>query len=240
MNGSSTIAPKTRRTEELRPEQSFIVWILSRLDIKSDLLSSLLSNLLSSLLSVLGAPWGTPCTGSVRVVSGLWSGSVRVMSESGWLDSVAMFTIVFSRLLTPSQNRLINVAAFGTPAIENLRSTSLTPRRITPPSVFANELYDSHKESGNPPDASLHSVWTTSPCLTSRSICFAVSFTKMSIPHSPAGFKREMRCWESARGGGAGTPRRGVPPIRPRQARPLPLVVVRLLSFSSREEITRG
>ena len=95
MNGSSTIAPKTRRTEEFRPEQSFIVWILSRLDIKSDLLSSLLTNLLSSLLSILGSPWAD-WSGSVRVVSGLWSGFVRVVSESVRFGSVAMFTIVFS------------------------------------------------------------------------------------------------------------------------------------------------
>ena len=113
-----------------------------------------------------------------------------------------MLTLTFSRLLTPSQNRLINVAALGTPAIENLRSTSFTPRRITPPSVFANELYDSHRESGNPPNASLHSVWATSHCFTIRSICLAVSFTKMSISHpfaeSKWGFRKLKFCarWE--------------------------------------------
>ena len=130
-----------------------------------------------------------------------------------------MLTLTFSRLLTPSQNRLINVAAFGTPAIENLQSTSFTPRRITPPSVFANELYDSHRASGNPPDASLHSVWTTSPCFTSRSICLAVNFTELSIPHSPSGFKREIRFWK-LRGAAREDAR---PPHRPRQARSLPL-----------------
>ena len=83
MNGSSTIAPKTRRTEEFRPEQSFIVWILSRLDIKSDLLSSLLPNLLSSLLSILGSPWATlgspwvDWSGLGRVLVGLCTGIVR-------------------------------------------------------------------------------------------------------------------------------------------------------------------
>ena len=113
-----------------------------------------------------------------------------------------MLALTFSRLLTPSQNRLINVAAFGTPAIENLLSTSFTPRRITPPSVFAKELYDSHRASGKPPDASLHSVWTTSPCFTSRSICLAVNFimcwmsradvTNTTLPHGQSLCSLEM------------------------------------------------
>lgn len=37
---------------------------------------------------------------------------------------------------------------------QNLPPTSFAPRRITPPSVFAKALYDSQRESGNPPDAS--------------------------------------------------------------------------------------
>ena len=37
---------------------------------------------------------------------------------------------------------------------QNLPPTSFAPRRITPPSVFAKALYDSHRESGSPPDAS--------------------------------------------------------------------------------------
>ena len=114
MNGSSTIAPKTRRTDEFRPEKSFIVWILSRLDIKSDLLSSLLSNLLSNILSILGA-CDAATSGIVSVVV--------LRDDVGW-ESVADLQQLVVGVVSPRGSKAVGI---GEGRLE-VRTRQIRPR----------------------------------------------------------------------------------------------------------------